>query len=191
MYIHKKYRLIFLLLVFCFQLSADENNPEKPDDCSNYVLIQGSSNINKFEFVNHNPNIKKTDSSKKYEPHTKNIYIPVYDFSGSNKLMLKDFYELLNARNFPFINIKLESYDTAEFDEETGGTLLKTEITIAGETRDYIIPCEIDHCKNKGMVIKGNLEVKLSAFNIEAPRKVLGTVKVDDEVFITFSFNYI
>ena len=51
-----------------------------------------------------------------------------------------------------------------------------------------IIPCEIDHCKDKGMVIKGKLEVRLSAFNIDPPRKALGTIKVDDEVFITFSF---
>ncbi|WP_167616426.1 YceI family protein [Maribellus sediminis] len=187
---YRKYYLLLLLIALSFQVLANDNRDnENPGECKNYVLIKGSSNINKFEFINYNTKINNQKAEN--QNHTQNIHIPVYDFSGPNKLMLNDFYQLLNAAKYPFINIRLESYDSAEFDEETGGTLLQTQITIAGKTHNYIIPCEVDHCENEGLIIKGNLEVKLSAFDIDPPRKVLGTVKVDDKVYITFSFNYI
>lgn len=178
--------MLILLIAVCSHVSAINNrNTTIPDDCNNYVLIKGSSNINKFEFINLNTQI----NNKKNQ--NQSIQIPVYDFSGSNKLMLNDFYQLLNAANYPFIKIRLEAYESATFDEETGGKLLHTQITIAGRTQNYIIPCQIEHCKENGVVIKGNIEVKLSAFDIDPPKKVLGTVKVDDMVYIAFSFNYL
>lgn len=183
------------LLLFCFlffRLSAsDKEKTDKTEGCNNYVLIQGSSNINKFEFVNNNPDLTNISGNTEDDKISQNIRIPVRDFSGPNKMMLNDFYKMLNADQYPYIKIMIETYDSASFDEESGATLLDTKITIAGKTRDYIIPCDVIYCEDAGVILKGNLEVQLTAFDIEPPKKVLGTVKVDNDVFITFAFSYL
>lgn len=187
-----RYYFLLLLCALFFQTPArDKGKSGKLDECQNYVLIQGSSNINKFEFINLNPNLSDPQNNSPQNKLSQNIRIPVRDFSGPNKLMLNDFYKMLNADQFPFIKIKVEAYNAAEFDEESGSTLLDTRITIAGKTRDYIIPCEVIYCEHAGTILKGNLEVELSAFDIDPPKKILGTVKVDNEVFITFAFSYL
>lgn len=185
----------YLLLLFClvfFHLSArNEEKTDKTESCDNYVLIQGSSNINKFEFVNNNPDLTNIPGNTEDDKISQNIRIPVRDFSGPNKMMLNDFYKMLNADQYPYIKIMIETYDSASFDEESGATLLDTKITIAGKTKDYIIPCDVIYCEDAGVILKGNLEVQLTAFDIEPPKKVLGTVKVDNDVFITFAFSYL
>ncbi|MFV0593708.1 MAG: YceI family protein [Draconibacterium sp.] len=187
-----KYCFLFLLCATFFQLSAaDKEKSATADECKSYVLIQGSSNINKFEFINNNPvitNLKNQTSGTKL---SQNIRIPVRDFSGPNKLMLSDFYKMLHADQYPDIKIKVEAYNSMDLDEESGSTLLDTKITIAGKTHDYLIPCEVIYCENKGAILKGNLEVQLSAFDIDPPQKILGAVKVDNDVFITFAFSYL
>jgi len=105
--------------------------------------------------------------------------------------MLNDFYKMLNADQYPYIKIEIEPYNSTNFDEESAGTLLDTKITIAGKTHDYLIPCELIFCENSGAILKGGLEVQLSAFDIDPPSKILGTVKVNNDVFITFSFRYL
>ena len=187
-----KYCFLLLFCALFFQLSArDKGKSAKLDECKNYVLIKGSSNINKFEFINDNPSFTNFQSNTDTNKLSQNIRIPVRDFSGPNKIMLNDFYKMLNVDEYPFIKIKIEAYDSVEFDEESGGTLLDTKITIAGKTHDYIIPCEVIYCEDAGTILKGNLEVELSTFDIDPPKKILGTVKVDNEVFITFAFNYL
>lgn len=192
MNISPKYHLLILFCTLFIHLSArDKEKSESLDECKNYVLIKGSSNINQFEFINDNPSILEPDNPKRTNLLSQNIRIPIHDFSGPNKHMLNDFFQMLNANQYPYIKIKIDAYNSEEIDEESGGTLLKTQITIAGKTHDYIIPCEIIYCENEGVILKGNLEVKLTSFDIDPPKKMLGAVKVDNEVFITFSFNYI
>ncbi len=154
----------------------------------NYILIQGSSNVNQFEFVNHSININKTDSME--EKFQRKIKIPVEEFTGPDKRMTRDFYEMVDAVNYPYINILIESKNRADFDEETGLTKFKTKISIAGTTRKFIVPCEIISFKGSGYLLKGHLQVNLTDFNISPPKKVFGMVKVNNQVFINFAFAF-
>lgn len=186
----KKYSVLFLLVLLCLQLPAsNKKKTDIPDDCNNYVLIEGSSNINRFEFVNFNPSVanKQRETQK---TDGQNIKIPVKKFTTRNNMMRRDFLEMLNAAEYPYIRINIESADSAYHDKETGLTYFDTKITLAGNTQSYRVPCKIISCEN-GQVVKGKLELELSAFDIDPPQKVLGTVKVNNEVFITFAFNYI
>ena len=97
---------------------------------------------------------------------------------------------MLDAPKFPYIKIEIEPIAAADFDETTGLTNFKTKISIAGKTHDYLIPCELVDCEKSGKVIKGVMELELSDFKIDPPKKVFGTVKLSDEVFITFAFQY-
>ena len=188
----RKYYLIALPVVFCFHAFATgKNKTNDLNDCTNYVLIQGSSNINRFEFINLNPNVSYVADQKIVKHPDQKITIPVNKFSGANNMMLNDFHKMLNASKYPFINIEIEPREKADFDETTGLTNFKTKISIAGNTRNYTIPCQITFCDNSAMVVKGDLALELSDFNIDPPKKVFGAIQVNDKVFITFAFHYL
>ena len=103
-------------------------------------------------------------------------------------LMLQTIRCLVNAEEYPFIQIEIEPGKSADFDETSGRTRFRSKISIAGKTNEYVIPSEISTCPASGYMLKGNLLVNLTDFEIEPPRKVLGAVKVNNEVFISFAF---
>jgi hypothetical protein len=179
---------IFFTVAFLLQAGAAANVEDKTSDtaeCISYISIQGSSNINQFRFYNDNPGIDTTSDNITLDNRIK---IPVYDFKASNQRMLNDFYDMVSASEYPFINITIENRELADFDEQSGLTNFRTKITIAGKSNSYIVPSEISGCEHNGFILKGNLQVKLTDFDIVPPSKVFGAVKVNDKVFINFAF---
>ena len=186
----KYFLFIFLFHFFSLIHETEKIKIDELADCKNYVIIEGSSNINKFEFINYQPHVIRDTNAKKTVDSEQNVLIPVDKFSGPNNMMLKDFQKMLDVSKFPDIKIEIEPLSFADFDETTGLTNFKTKISIAGNTHNYTIPCELAECKDSGRIIKGYLELELSDFNIDPPKKVFGAVKVNDQVFITFAFQY-
>ena len=151
-----------------------------------FVAIKGSSNINQFMFINTEPIINNDTGNRNEQNY---INIPVYAFHTSNNRMIKDFHNMLKAEQYPYIQIRIEAKRWADFDEGSGLTRFKSEITIAGKSNEYVIPSEISTCENgSGYMLKGNLSINLTDFDIDPPSKVLGAVKVNNEVFINFVF---
>lgn len=187
-----KYNLTVLAL---FSLSfinykGDKNELKVDEECTNYILIQGSSNINQFEFINYEPKVNPLEITLQDNDPYQNIQIPVDKFQGPNHRMRNDFLNMVNASEYPFIKIDIEPRNKADFDEVTGLTNFRTKISIAGNTKTFIVPCQINFCDDSEMMLEGDLELELSDFEIEPPKKLLGTIKVNDEVFITFAFKY-
>ncbi|WP_158866880.1 hypothetical protein [Maribellus comscasis] len=188
-----KYQIpvLILSLVPLFINHGNEKSGLKVDEnCINYILIQGSSNVNQFEFVNYDPEINQPQTPYQNDETYQNIQIPVKEFYGPNNRILNDFFNMVKASEYPYIKIDIEPREKADFDEATGLTNFKTKISIAGNTRNFIIPCAINFCEDSEMVLTGDIELELSDFEIEPPRKLLGTIKVNDEVFVTFAFKY-
>ena len=179
---------IFLLLSHSFALGKGDGADDSI--CENYIAIRGSSNINHFQFTNYNPIIHLPGNEEKTDDEYRDIKVPVRDFTGPNHRMLNDFYDMIHASKYPFINIEIEPRRMADFDEGTGLTNFKTKISIAGKSKNYVVPCEVTSCKKAQMVLKGNFEVELSDFNIDPPEKMFGTIKVHNEVFINFVFKF-
>lgn len=179
-----------ILVLFLHFSALGKINDTDDANCQNYVEISGSSNINHFQFINYNPiiHVLNNTDQKKREYH--NVQIPVHDFISSNHHMLDDFYKMINASKYPFIKIEIEPRIKADFDEGTGLTNFKTQISIAGNSRNYVVPCEVTSCENSNLVLKGNFEVELSDFNIKPPEKVFGAIKVNNDVFINFVFKF-
>lgn len=95
---------------------------------------------------------------------------------------------MVHASTYPTIKISLELKDPENFCELSETAEFKTRISIAGVTQHYSIPCQIISYDNSGLIVKGDLKMKLTDFNITPPEKVLGAVKVNNEVFINFAF---
>ena len=95
---------------------------------------------------------------------------------------------MLNAEKYPFIKIAIERREFAKCVGKKGLTDFKTEITVAGNSNFYKVPCAVYACKKTGYIIEGNLDARLTDFGIEPPRKFFGLVKVNDEINIHYVF---
>lgn len=186
----KKY-IFFLPLVFLipvYQFVSDRTSVEVENECESYISIHGSSNINQFQFFNDKPQINQTDREIGKKAHFQKIKIPVEEFTGSNIRMLHDFFKMVKADEHPDIQISMEPRAFSDFDETTGMTNFRINITLAGNTRNYVVPCHILFCDNSGYILKGDMIVKLTDFEINPPQKIFGAIKVNNEVFINFAF---
>lgn len=177
----------FLLLSNSY---ISEPGDQTEGNCVSYVTVQGSSNVNQFSFNNTNPIIQDSAGIKKDEVQYQIVQIPVYSFTGKNKHMLKDFLDLIKASEYPFIILALESRDLVPCEKHTEPTNFKTRITIAGVTNAYVVPCKVVACNNNGYLVKGDLKIKLTDFNINPPQKFFGMIKVNNEVFIDYAFKF-
>ncbi len=186
------YYLYFTLCFLCsFPAFAGQKwSKKKPDNCENYIIVQGSSNMNKFELFHEQIELLE-ESDQPKQAFTKSINVPVDKFSAQNHMMLKDFLKLVKADEFPCIKIQVQLKDLNNKTIRHKCDSLVSQITMAGNSQEYTIPCKYIFCDSSKVLIQGIFKVKLSDFNLEPPTKALGVIKVDDEVFITFAFTQI
>lgn len=177
--------LLTLAVSLPASFARDKEKDPAEENCKGFIVIKGSSNVNQFQFVNYEPEIQDSSASLQSENF---IRIPVHSFENSNNRMLNDFYDMVKANSHPFIEISIQARKNADFDEGSGLTNFRTKVTIAGTSNTYVVPSTISGCEKKGYMLKGNLKVKLTDFDIEPPTKLLGAVKVNDDVFINFAF---
>jgi hypothetical protein len=159
-------------------------------ECENHISIHGSSNVNQFQLINHNPKIIRLSDGVGDKKHYQRIEVAVDEFTSENKRMRKDFLEMVNAKEYPHIIVAIEPRGLAECRKDKGLSDFKTNITITGISNSYNVPCGVDSCDSSGYVLKGKLEVKLTDFGIDLPKKFFGIIKVDNEVLIDYFFKF-
>lgn len=160
------------------------------NDCVNHISIHGSSNVNRFQLINHNPKILRLSNRDNDNKPYQRIEIAANDFKGDNDRMRKDFLEMVNASEYPFITLDIESRSLKECRKKKETRDFKTIITIAGVSNSYVVPCKLDSCRSSGYMLKGNLKVKLTDFGIDPPQKFFGIIKVNNEVLIDYVFRF-
>ena len=156
------------------------------ENCSNYILISGESNINLFSFT-YNSTIARSSKIFIYTGDTGiiKISIPIRDFEASNPLMYNDFLKLMKAAEYPRITISFSKRQLELADNETYPLCPEIGITIAGITRAYPINCTINNCADK-LYINGSKKIRLTDFNLHPPEKLNGLVRVQDEINVNF-----
>ncbi len=188
---HARGMFIFLLLFSALDLAQGQyqktQNTIKHNDCVNFVSIHGSTNINEFSFLQlHN----KKESPIKF--HTQEGYItiqiPAHNFEASNPLMYKDFIDLIKADKHPYIAIRFHynPYELYEKNGQTSAIASEIYITLAGEEKKYKIPGQIHLCHDRSLRIMGDIKINLDDFQLQAPSKFMGMVKVNNEVIVNF-----
>ncbi len=189
-------RLVQLMLISLLLLApsidseaqfSKTNNTINHNECVDFVSIQGSTNVNEFSFLQL---LNERESPIQF--HTQEGYItiqiPAHNFEASNPLMYKDFISLIKADKHPYIAIRFH-YNPYELYEKNGQTsAIDSEIyiTLAGEEKKYKIPGQIHLCQDRALRIMGDIKINLDDFQLVAPSKFMGMVKVNNEVFVNF-----
>lgn len=183
----------FFILAIPFLLSFNvfaEKQEGRNEERQSYISVQGTSNVNEFTLINQHPIPDDEYNGIEDSGNYLNVLISVNEFSSENKRMVNDFRQMLQESKYPYIKIGIEPIEFADFEETTGLTEFSLIITIAGKTNKYNVPCEVFSKLNSGYTITGSFSVKLTDFNIDPPEKLLGLIKVNNEVFINFLFKF-
>lgn len=162
--------------------------------CQNYICIEGATNINSFSLEQNVPEdlVCGTGDSRWLPVPKQELYlitIPVRNFSANNKIVYKDFLDLVDVGKHPYIRIFLEE---EEFLNLFSGKMHYNPVigvNVSGVTHKYRINCIISECIDGNITIRGYKKVKLTDFKLAPPEKSLGLIKVQDELIINFEFS--
>jgi hypothetical protein len=181
-----------LLAILCiFVLSFTNNNSGYK--MGTYVIdgnsslgIIGSTNVNTFNcdlvFRNINSEVKtlyqKVGNKIKFQDA--NLKLSNSCFDCGNRLMNRDFLDMLNTKKHP--NITLDLKEITINPNKTNENIALLNISLAGCSRLYSVWLNVDQMNN--INVEGCLDIKLSDFNLELPKKVLGLVFVEDDISI-------
>lgn len=155
--------------------------------CENFLYISGESNVSPFSFRYNRASL--TGKNKTFYPDTTTleISIPIRDFEPSNPMMMGDFLALLKESEYPRIYVTFSTKQLHNFGSTYSGFNPEIRITIAGITKTYKIPCSLANCSDY-LYLSGEKMIHLTDFRLQPPEKLLGLVKVHNEIKVNFGF---
>lgn len=148
--------------------------------------ITGSTNVNSFNcnlvFSNINTQVKALyqKSGNKIKFQDANLKLANECFDCGSRMMNSDFLEMLNSKNYP--NITLDLKEITINPKKSSENIALLNISLAGCSKLYSVWLNVNELDHINAI--GCLKLKLSDFNLEPPKKVLGLVVVDDAIEI-------
>lgn len=190
-----------LLYILFYLLSSNSLNSYNASiynflDEGSYIRIHVKTNIDEFpcDYVNqkitHLPNCNIFQENDRLQTLEAMIEVPIKLFDCGNTLINKDFCDLLNQDDYPFIVISIDSLKESKKSvkhKQVGNALIK--IHIAGKIKNYQVEYYYDKANHDIVTIKGNQMIDITDFGLEPPSKVMGLIKTNKYVLIEFEFN--
>lgn len=196
-----KIRLLLsaLLLIIVTYHTKGQSNASIQLNPKSVLSIHGSTNLLTFTLKQSGEKIRKTPvmvTASMHEniirPGSNNLQLRVKNFTSNNHIAQREFYKLMNADQYPFLNIRLEQL---ELNPNTSGTtnlsgMAATRITITNVTQNITIPINIARQGNT-FAVTGKKQINIKDFNLEPPVAVLGLVTVSEwiEIDLDLSIN--
>lgn len=176
----KLFSLLSSMLVFAFALSAQEYSVD--NNLSN-VYINGTSSLHDWtetvETVNGTLRADVEDG-KLLKIKSLHLTIPVKSIKSGRSGMDKNTYIALKEEKYPEIKYALKTYKI-----EGNTVKLTGDLTVAGVTKSITSQVE-SRTKDGKIEFTGGIVFKMTAFDVEPPTAVMGTIKTGDEVEIKF-----
>lgn len=188
-----KFKLIYLLLLFCQSTLFCQINAIVDLQKISKLSIHGSTNLLNFTLVQKGDKIlDKTieiianqQGNKIYIDQNK-LSIKVCEFKSENFIAEKEFYKMMLIEKYPNLEIELNNFELSNNQKNnfSKGTA-SLNITIIGVTRKYNFPIEIRK-SNDVISISGDKKLTIKDFGIIPPTAMLGLVIVSEWIKINF-----
>ncbi|HMV08505.1 MAG TPA: YceI family protein [Cyclobacteriaceae bacterium] len=158
-------------------------------DYNSQLSIHGQTNVNSFTcFIS----CYNSVDTLIYEHNRENgqlsfeankMIIPVYNFNCGNSLITKDFRNTLKAEKNPYLVVSFVTLD-----KHTSGTKATAalDITLAGVTKKVNVQFELVP-KGSFIQLAGKHSVCFNDFQLHAPERMMGLVKVQDDLNVEFN----
>ncbi|MGJ8549217.1 YceI family protein [Winogradskyella wichelsiae] len=154
-----------------------------------FLKIIGKTNVSTFEChfdmdaFSEAIKISYQDYGKKIKFVDTKLILPNVEFNCGGRVINKDFKELLNTDEYPAITLKLK--EISKIKSHDTSIKATVEITIGNIVKTYTIPVSIT--QDQDLHVSGVMPLDINDFNLIAPTKMLGMVKVSSEIEIQFS----
>ncbi|NEV92706.1 YceI family protein [Psychroflexus sp. YR1-1] len=180
-------RIVYVLLVSL--LSAFPNHDDVNDKIEvrikegSHLYIKGTSNVNTFT-CNYIKPIKPQRFTLFYEDYKNgwllndaDLFLESASFDCGGRRINKDFEELIQTSEFPTIHIEVKEIKALE-------SCLQAiiQITIAGKTKH--LPVQVALGDHDEKIYTSVLQLNINDFNLETPTKMMGLIKVHEEISI-------
>lgn len=184
-----KFFWIFTILLFGLAFTDPERDATVRVAPESEVVIAGTTNVNQFTCKYNLEEMKLPirliydEKTEKIEFKNAKLKLANDCFDCGGRAINKDFRELLKTEEHPQVELKLLYVAPPNPDHQKIGVGM--EIRIAGVSRVYETNLE---CELEGNIcVSGTIPLKLTDFGLEPPRKVLGMIKVDNDIKVKVS----
>ena len=152
------------------------------------LIIKGTTNVNSFKCsydiskFSDSLSVNFIENGKGIEFKNTELILPNINFNCGHKGITKDFNKLLKTKEFPEIRMTLLNAKPSRSNENE--IIVSLDITICGISNVYEIPVYMN--TDEDITVRGLLPINILDFKLEAPTKVLGIIKVSNEIEIDF-----
>jgi len=180
------------ILISISVLPAFTLNSGRGDIISASILIQGRTNVNRFELKYTATDFEDLSSLFRLKITdnvlTGSLVVPVRDFKSKPEKVRDDFLRLTDAGKNPFITIRL----LQDISLPAGHiyTVLPVSVMMAGNSNTYPVNCRIERTDENSLLFEGQQTISLTDYGIDPPEKVVGMIKVENDLVINFSVNF-
>jgi hypothetical protein len=188
-------KLLLILFVslssFTVNIQETELNLENTGSAAGSIKITVFSNIDK-QFFQYNLKQQCLSISEgikpgyAYGPESSRITIPVREFKCSNKTAYRDFLTLIKADQNPYLEIYIPDNSNVVYNKEDSVVLKGVSIIVAGTSKKYDLFCRIIKDGDQNRILNGTTGIKLTDLGILPPVRLLGLVRVKNEILINF-----
>ena len=159
------------------------------------LTINGKTNVNNFKCGIHRYCGADTLVIKE-TPHEKPIILKGFvgleatTFDCGIAPMTHDFNKTLKSSDFPTIGIDFKSFEripdlTCTQDKFAA----EVAISMAGVTKLFKMPCTFETTKKGEIFLRGERSFLFSDFNLKAPQRMMGMIKVNEKLFVQFNLS--
>jgi hypothetical protein len=156
------------------------------------IVISGKSNVKKFQcaisqYRGSDTLVLAREEGKTAVFRKGCVKLDATNFDCGMKVITKDFRNTIKAEQFPFISIDFVSFERAplyQTKEDNFRGQLKISLTDVTRPFDVVCTCQKDE---RGFIhLQGSHDFTFSEFNMKAPTKMFGAVKVNDNITVGF-----
>lgn len=141
------------------------------------IKVDIFTNVNSFSCVCNEADFVYTEVDKNVA-----VLFPLVQFDCPKKMMERDLLELFNADNYPHAKLTIAEIETTKSDTEK---VIKFKLTLKNISQYYKLTLSrVKH--GSKTYLEGSQKVSLSDFKAVPPTKMMGLIKVEDEVLISF-----
>lgn len=163
------------------------------------VAVLGTSNVTDYACRlvdltnNKNLEIQSTRQDHKIELEGATITLDANSFTCDNSLMNSDFKKAINSKNYPYIYVSFLNFELdANNPSATTQSFIPCQlgIKLAGVYKTYHGFIKTLELYPDRLILKGQLTLKMSDFNIDPPKAMFGMVQAEDQIIIGYNVTF-